>query len=129
VVTAGRARVGELDHVHFHQADMHDLPFDDRLFDTVLMLHALTYSDKPALVFTEAARVLKPKGTLLVATLHKHRYADQVRAYGHVNTGFKPQQLQTLAAEAGLEVRFCDVTSIERRPPHFKIITLLADKP
>jgi ArsR family transcriptional regulator len=128
VVNAGRARVGELAHVHFHHADMHALPFEDAVFDTVLMLHALTYSDNPDTVFAEAARVLKPQGTLLVATLHRHRYADQVRAYGHVNTGFRPPQLRGFAAGANLQVRFCDVTSIERRPPHFKIITLLADK-
>ncbi len=128
VVDAGRERVSEFEHVHFHRADMHKLPFDDAVFDTVLTLHALTYSDHPNAVFAEAARVLKPGGTLLVATLHHHRYASQVRAYGHVNTGFRPQQLQDFGADAGLVVRFCDVTSIERRPPHFKIITLLADK-
>jgi ArsR family transcriptional regulator len=128
VVTAGRQRVGGLDHVHFHHGDMHDLPFEDQSFDTALMLHALTYSDNPETAFREAARVLKPKGRLLCATLHRHRYAEQVRAYGHVNSGFRPEQLRTFAVQAGLRVRFCDITSIERRSPHFKIITLLAEK-
>ena len=128
VVNAGRQRVGELAHVHFHLADMHELPFADQTFDTVLLLHALTYSDSPETVFSEASRVLKTGGRLLVATLHRHRYTNQVKAYGHINTGFRLQQLQTFADAAGFNVGFCEVTSIERRPPHFKIITLLADK-
>ncbi|MFP4277556.1 MAG: metalloregulator ArsR/SmtB family transcription factor [Wenzhouxiangella sp.] len=129
VVAAGRERVAGLAHVHFHHGDMHQLPFADQTFDTALLLHALTYSDRPKLAFAEAARVLNAGGRLLCATLHRHRYADQVRAFGHLNTGFRPEQLKGFAAAAGLEVRFCDLTSIERRPPHFKIITLLAEKP
>jgi len=128
VVSAGRERVSKFDHVHFHHGDMHQLPFEDERFDTTLMLHALTYSEEPGSAFSEAARVLKPGGYLLCATLHRHRYAEQVRAFGHVNTGFRPEQLRNFAVQAGLDVRFCDITSIERRPPHFKIITLLAHK-
>ena len=128
VVTAGRKRVSALGHVHFHHGDMHKLPFENGRFDTTLMLHALTYSDEAESAFAEAARVLKSGGYLLCATLHRHRYAGQVRAFGHVNTGFRPEQLRNFAVQSGLDVRFCDITSIERRPPHFKIITLLAEK-
>ena len=129
VVLAGRARVADFDHVHFHQGDMHALPFADESFDTVLLLHALTYSEHPARAFVEAARVLRPGGCLVCATLHRHRYAKQVRAYGHVNSGFEAKQLETFTADAGLEPCFCGITSVERRTPHFKIITLLAKKP
>lgn len=129
VVAAGRARVAGHAHVHFHQGDMHALPFDNERFDTVLLLHALTYSDQPALAISEAARVLKPGGRVLCATLNQHRHKEQVRAYGHLNTGFRPAQLQKLFSQAGLDPRFCEISSIERRTPHFKIITLLAEKP
>lgn len=129
VVLAGNQRVAAIDNAHFHQGDMHDLPFADGHFDTVLMLHALTYSDRPEQAFAEAGRVLKPGGRLVCATLHRHRYAEQVRAYGHVNTGFRPEQLEQLATDTGLGLLFCGVTSIERRTPHFKILTLLAQKP
>nr|WP_275401573.1 metalloregulator ArsR/SmtB family transcription factor [Wenzhouxiangella limi] len=128
VVAAGRERVAGLDHVHFHRGDMHALPFADGAFDTVLLLHALTYSHQPQLALSEAGRVLAAGGKLLLATLHQHRYPEPVRAYGHVNTGFRPQQLKAMVDETGLATRFCDITSVERRAPHFKIITLLADK-
>ena len=129
VVAAGSARVASFDNVRFHQGDMHALPFADRHFDTVLLLHALSYSDRPAQAVNEAARVLRPGGRVVCATLNQHRYAEAVRAYGHVNQGFKPAELRRLFKTAGLDTAFCEITSIERRAPHFKIITVLAERP
>jgi len=107
---------------------MHDLPFKDGSFDTALMLHALTYSKQPRAALAEAARVLAPEGRLIAATLKQHRYSDQVKAYGHLNKGFKESEVVSMAENAGLSVQSCEVTSIERKTPNFKIITLLAKK-
>jgi len=126
VVEAGRQRVGEFGNVHFHQGDMHALPFDNDNFDVVLLLHALTYSNAPGRAVAEAARVLKPGGRLVVATLAQHQHSLQVQAYGHVNNGFEPKQLEALASAAGLDSEFCKITSVEKKPPNFKIITLIA---
>lgn len=128
VVRAGQTRVRDLPGVHFHQADMHALPFADGTFDTVLMLHALTYSPRPEQAIAEAARVLDSGGRLLCATLRRHRYLRQVRSFGHINSGFTPADLESMCRKAGLEIRFNDVTSIEKKAPNFEIITLLAAK-
>jgi len=129
VVEAGRRRIEPLEHARFHQGDMHSLPFDDCSFDTILLLHALTYSDQPDLAFTEAQRVLSPGGRLLGATLSRHRYRSEVQAYGHLNCGFTTPQIRTLIERSGLRLAFCAETSIERRTPNFKILTFLAEKP
>ncbi len=129
VVAAGRERVAGLDNVRFHLGDMHELPFEDESFDTVLMMHALPYSPEPAQVINEAARVLMPGGRLVGATLKRHRHAGHVKTYGHANNGFTTRELTRYCGAAGLEVHFCDVTSIERKTPNFHIITLLARKP
>ena len=129
VVKAGKRRVEKLENVQFQQCDMHALPFADGGFDTVLMLHALTYSREPERAINEAARVLSKDGRLLGATLEEHAHAGQVAAFGHVNNGFRAETLRTLCEEAGLAVDFCAVTSIERKKPNFKIITLMARKP
>ena len=126
VVAAGSQRVANFPNVAFHQGDMHVLPFESARFDTVLMLHALTFSGQPEQAIKEAVRVMKPGARLIVATLKAHRYQAEVRSYGHVNTGFSTRQLKTWCRNAGLDVSFCDVTSIEQRTPHFRIITLLA---
>lgn len=126
VVEAGQKRIAEFDNVRFHQGDMHALPFDDGSFETVLLLHALTYSKTPGKVVAEAARVVASGGRLIAATLALHRHTSQVEAYGHVNRGFAPGQLAELVSATGLEIQFCDITSVEKKPPNFEIITLLA---
>lgn len=126
VVEAGQARVSGMDGVRFHLGDMHALPFEDGVFDTVLLLHALTYSDRPERAAAEAARVLAPGGKLIAATLRQHRHSTQVQAYGHANNGFEAGQLSDMFASAGLRVDYCEITSVEKKSPNFEIITLLA---
>lgn len=129
VVEAGIKRVETLDNVKFHQGDMHHLPFPDQEFDTVLLLHALTYSAQPEVAVAEASRVLDKRGRLVIATLVHHSYTNEVKAFGHINNGFTPPRLKQMTIAAGLDVQFCGITSIERKKPNFKIITLLARKP
>lgn len=129
VVAAATRRTESLDNIEFRQGDMHQLPLDDEQFDTVLMLHALTYSDQPAKAFSEALRVLRPGGRLLAATLKKHSHANMVAPYSHANLGFSSTELKQLASLAGFaDTQILEATS-ERRPPHFTVLTLLAQKP
>jgi ArsR family transcriptional regulator len=128
VVSAGRERVRAFDNVQFHLGDMHALPFDDAVFDSVLMMHALTYSEQPQKALSEAARTMKPGGRLIGATLKKHRHSAQVRTFGHANDGFSPKQLATMLGKAGMNATYCDVTSVERKTPNFEIITFLAER-
>lgn len=129
VVEAATRRTQKLDNIEFRQGDMHKLPLDDGQFDTVLMLHALTYSKQPAKALSEAARVLRPGGRLLAATLKKHSHANMVAPYSHANLGFAHTQLHKLATQAGFDDIDIQDAASERRPPHFTVLTLLAQKP
>lgn len=129
VVEAARRRMEGTPTVTFVEGDMHQLPFDASSFDEVLLLHALTYAKQPDRAVAEAARVLRPAGRLVVATLAAHRHQATTATYGHVNAGFRPADLRRLLEEAGLEASSCEVTSRERRAPHFEVVTALAHKP
>jgi len=129
VVAAGKRRVAHLANVAFHRGDMHHLPFADAGFDTVLLLHALTYSEQPGQVFKEARRVLNPGGVLLGATLAHHQHREEVKAFGHVNPGFTIEELHALIESADMAVRFCAITSIERKTPNHQVITFLVCAP
>jgi ArsR family transcriptional regulator len=107
---------------------MHDMPFADASFDTVLLMHALTYTREPARVFGEAARVLRSTGKLLAVTLQRHQHAKAVEPYNHLNLGFSTRQLEKLSREAGLTVQTCTVSAIEKRAPNFSVLSLSASK-
>lgn len=129
VVAAASERLRRLQNVEVREGDMHALPFRDSSFDLVVLMHALTYSAKPAQALAEAARVLRKGGRLLLSSLARHEHKAVVDTYGHVNLGFPAKDLRRFAEKTGLEVTSLETVTRERRPPHFEVISLIAHKP
>jgi len=129
VVAAAAQRLSAFSNVEVRQGDMHALDLGKRRFDLVLMLHALTYAERPAQAVTEAARLLRSGGRLLAVTLGKHAHRTAVEPFDHRNLGFTREDLSRFATEAGLTVSSCVRLSRERKAPHFEVISLLARKP
>ena len=128
VIAAARERLKPLRHVHVAHGDMHALELADRSFDLVLLMHALTYSSEPGKAVREASRVLRPGGRLLALTLNRHAHRSVVEEFDHCNLGFTVDELKKLAKKSGLDVVDCEISSREKRPPHFEVLTLLARK-
>jgi len=129
VVAAAGERLRRFPNVEVREGDMHALPFKDGSFDLVVLMHALTYSAKPAQAVAEAARVLRKGGRLLLSSLGRHEHRAVVEAYGHVNLGFTDKELRRFAEKAGLEIANAETVTRERRPPHFEVLSLTAVKP
>ena len=129
VVAAAGERLRRFPNVEVREGDMHALPFKDASFDLVVLMHALTYSTKPAQAVAEAARVLRRGGRLLLSSLARHEHRSVVEAYGHVNLGFSEKELRKFAETAGLEIANAETVTRERRPPHFEVLSLTAVKP
>jgi ArsR family transcriptional regulator len=129
VAEAGKRRLQPFKNVRFEVGDMHTLPMEDATFDTVLLMHALTYTREPVRVFAEIARVLRSGGRLLAVTLQRHLHEKAVEPYNHVNLGFTEKELEKLTRKAGLEVSNCTVSAVEKRVPNFSVLSLCAVKP
>jgi len=129
VVSTATERLRRHANVEVIEGDMHALPYDSGSFDLVVLMHALTYADKPAKAVAEAARVLRSGGRLLLSSLAKHEHQATVSPYGHVNLGFSERELRKFVEKAGLLIQTCDVVTRERRPPHFEVLSLIAHKP
>lgn len=128
VITAANQRDDRPQNTTFELGDMHHLPSADQQYDCALLLHALTYSEQPETAFSEAYRVLKPNGKLVVVTLQKHAYEAQVQSYNHVNQGFTQNELSALATTAGFTINHCEISHRERAAPNFSTLLLLANK-
>ncbi len=128
VVRAGRRQLAQRDNVDFHQGDMHALPFSDASFDTIFLMHALTYTNQPAVVISEAARVLRKGGKLVLSTLSQHEHHATVADYDHINLGYQIEELSELLSNSGLKVIEANANLRENRPPYFEVITMLAQR-
>jgi SAM-dependent methyltransferase len=128
IVAAGR-RFERQPHVKSLVADAHDLPLTDASFDAVVLFHTLTYAADPKCVVRECARVLRPRGRLLVLTLDRHEQREITAPYGEVHQGFSPTDVRSLLSQAQLEVVRCEVAAREPKKPHFRVVLALALKP
>ncbi|HEY0310280.1 MAG TPA: metalloregulator ArsR/SmtB family transcription factor [Luteimonas sp.] len=128
VVAAAAERLRRFPNVDVREGDMHALPCADASFDLVVLMHALTYAERPAQAVAEAARVLRPGGQLLLSSLARHEHRGVVEAFGHVNLGFAAKELRRFVTRAGLQVDSLETVTRERRPPHFEVISLIGRK-
>ena len=128
MIDAAKERLRRHRNVVAKVADAHELPFEAASFDTVVVFHTLTYAEHPQRVLEGCARVLRPKGRIVILSLDQHDQRELTAPYGERHPGFSPRALRTLLSRAGLGVSFCDVACREAKKPHFQVVLAIADK-
>ncbi len=107
------------------QADMYQLPFNDRSFDLVILHMVLHFADEPGDAIREAARVLNPGGTFVVVDFAPHEMEALRDDHAHRRLGFRSEEINRWAADQGLQTidvrtlpgRSLDVTLWKNRRP------------
>ncbi|HTV19785.1 MAG TPA: metalloregulator ArsR/SmtB family transcription factor [Polyangiaceae bacterium] len=129
MVEAARDRLARFSHVRVDVADVHRLPHADESFDAVLVFHTLTYTERPLQAITECARVLRPRGKLVLLCLDEHQQPEVTAPYGERHQGFSKATLTTLLGKAGLEVQSAEIACRESRKPRLDVMLAVASKP
>jgi ArsR family transcriptional regulator len=83
--------------------DLEALPLATASVDVVLLSQALHHARSPAHALAEAARILRPGGTLLLMDLRRHDQAWVREELGDCWLGFEDDELVRLLEGAGLE--------------------------
>jgi SAM-dependent methyltransferase len=121
VVARTRVRAAGIASCTLRQGDMHQLPFADASFDTVLLDQVLSLTDKPRFAIAEAARVLRREGRLIV--LDRFGPVQSNLSAGHGLDGLAENSLAVMLAEVGLRAgRRRDLAG---RLPGFALLTAL----
>lgn len=102
MLRAARRRTGDLPNVELHEADLAALPLDGGSCDAALMTLVLAYLEAPLPALREAARILRPRGRLVVLDAARHDDEALRRRMGQARPGFEPDALAALLREAGL---------------------------
>jgi ubiquinone/menaquinone biosynthesis C-methylase UbiE len=112
MLALARSRLSKpgMTHCSVRLADMYRLPMADATFDVVVLQMVLHYAEDPEGAIAEAARVLRPGGTLLVIDLALHAVTPASSRLAHRWPGFADARIFTMFDSAGLTAG--DVTAV-----------------
>jgi ubiquinone/menaquinone biosynthesis C-methylase UbiE/DNA-binding transcriptional ArsR family regulator len=103
MLSAARKRLHGVENVDIRTGRLESIPLADGEVDIALLFLVLHYVADPTRVISEAARVLKPGGRLLVLDMMPHDRQDLRQTMGHVWQGFDRSTLGGWMEDAGLE--------------------------
>ncbi len=112
MISAATARTRTQANIELRLGELEQLPLADGELDAALLFLVLHYVVDPARALSEACRVLKPGGRLVITDMLPHERGDYLDTMGHVWQGFSEEQLAAWLSAAG----FRDFGMIELPP-------------
>jgi ubiquinone/menaquinone biosynthesis C-methylase UbiE len=103
MLSAARKRLNGIANVDIRNGRLESLPLADGEVDVALLFLVLHYAPDPVRVISEAVRVLKPGGRLLVLDMMPHDRQDLRQTMGHLWQGFDNTTLTGWMQSAGLD--------------------------
>jgi ubiquinone/menaquinone biosynthesis C-methylase UbiE/DNA-binding transcriptional ArsR family regulator len=98
-----------LSHVQLRQGDLFHVPLAEASADAVVLHQVLHFLDDPAPAISEATRLLRPGGRLLIVDFAPHDLEDLRETFAHRRLGFASEQiarwLEDTAVKLGEERR------------------------
>jgi ubiquinone/menaquinone biosynthesis C-methylase UbiE/DNA-binding transcriptional ArsR family regulator len=106
MLALARARLDRagLKHCSVRQGDIYDLALPRDSFDVVIIHQVLHFLDDSARAISEAARVLRPGGRLLVVDFAPHDLEFLREEHAHRRLGFAPETVTQWLEAAGLDM-------------------------
>jgi len=109
--------------------DIEAVPLKNQSVDLAILSQALHHAQHPQTAVSEAFRILRPGGQLIVLDLKAHSFEKAHELYADVWLGFKESALHDYLRKAGFEN--VEVTVVSREPlePHFETLLAAGTKP
>ncbi len=112
MLQAAKKRLHGFDNVELRRGDLEALPIDDGRLDAATLALVLHHLPEPDRALADVARVLKPRGRLLIVDMLPHDRESYRQQMGHVWLGFSDEHVRRILDESG----FGDVRIVPLSP-------------
>ena len=117
-----------VENVEYRLGDMEELPIDSGSVDIVFFSQSLHHALHPERAVTEAARILRAGGRIVILDLVKHRFEEARELYADEWLGFSEPELEEMLEKAGFLNVQTSVVHKEPETPQFQTLLAVADK-
>ena len=122
------AKDHHLPNLEYRLGDISAPPIDDATVDLCIFSQALHHAQRPLTAISEAFRILKPGGTLIILDLLQHNFEQARELYYDVHLGFTEVELAAMIDTAGFQDIDILVADKESEAPHFQTLLGVARK-
>jgi ubiquinone/menaquinone biosynthesis C-methylase UbiE len=112
MLQAAKKRLHGFENIELRRGDLEALPIDDGRLDAATLGLVLHHLPEPGRALADVARVLKPRGRLLIVDMLPHDRESYRQQMGHVWLGFSDEHVRRILDESG----FGDVRIVALSP-------------
>ena len=114
--------------VEYRLGDMEEVPVEDGTVDLVFFSQSLHHALHPGLAVSEAWRILRPGGRIVVLDLVKHRFEEARELYADEWLGFSEAEVEAMLEKSGFRDVQTSVVHKEQETPQFQTLLAVGDK-
>jgi ArsR family transcriptional regulator len=103
MLQAARKRLRGIETIDLRRGELESLPIEDATLDAAVLTLVLHHLPEPQRAVEEIARVVKPRGRVLVVDMLPHDRESYRQQMGHVWLGFSETQIAEMLGASGFE--------------------------
>ncbi|MAS79231.1 MAG: transcriptional regulator [Opitutae bacterium] len=123
------AKKNNLLNLSYKQGDIENVPLSKGSVDLALMSQSLHHAQRPEKALSEASRILRKGGQLVVLDLKEHQFSKARQLYGDQWLGFPENELYRMIKSVGFRKVKVETIAKEEREPYFETILGYGEKP
>ena len=122
------ARKHGVKNLEYRKGDIESVPIREGGVDLAFFSQALHHARHPDRAVSEAWRILKPGGRIVVLDLLRHNHEEARELYADLWLGFSEVEVSRFLKQAGFKNVETSVVHREPEAPHFETVLAIGDK-